>query len=181
MRGVLLCEDTEHETFFRHLLLRKNFRPVRVERIPNRQGAGDAWVLKRYAKEVQYARSKSGENFALVVAIDGDRWKLPKRLRQLDEQLIKAGLSKREGNEKTVIFVPTRNIEPWELWLCGDRDVDEDGDFKSKCRKARGRGAVSAKAAVAAWFEDPSADEENTLPSLTAGRAEIGRLESRAG
>ena len=154
---------------------------LRVERIPNNEGAGDAWVLERYSREVRYARSKRGENYALVVAIDGDHFKLKKRLRQLDQRLTEEELPTRENAERIVIFVPTRSIETWELWLCGDRGIDEEGNFKQQLRQAQARGEASAKAAAEAWFQSPSAEEEavekRTLPSLAAGRVEIGRLD----
>lgn len=183
LRGVLLCEDQEHERFFRPLLVGKWFGRgrLRVERIPNNEGAGDAWVLERYAREVRYARSKRDENYALVVAVDGDHFKLKKRLRQLDQRLTDEELPTREESERIVIFVPTRSMETWELWLCGDREVDEKSDFKQRFRRAQARGEASAKAAAAAWFRSPSADEEATegrkLPSLAAGRIESGRLD----
>lgn len=184
LRGVLLCEDQEHERFFRRHLLTKWFGEgkLRVERIPNNQGAGDAWVLERYAREVRYARSKKSENYALVVAVDGDRFKLKQRLQQLDRKLTEEGSKERGPQESIVIFVPTRSIETWELWLCGARDLDEKSDYKQRFRLAEARGEASPKAAAEAWFRDLSpeeeADERRRLPSLTAGRDEVERLGS---
>ncbi|NJL28514.1 MAG: hypothetical protein HC897_11805 [Thermoanaerobaculia bacterium] len=182
-RGVLLCEDLEHERFFRRLLETRWFGrgKLRVLRIPNRQGAGDAFVLERYAAEVQHARSKRGERYVLVVAIDGDREKVRGRLEQLDRKLEQAGLSRRVQDEPVIVFVPTRNIETWELWLCGDHEVDEEADLKLDFRDAERRGEASAKQAVTAWFRSLSEAErqreEANLPSLAAGRREIRRLD----
>ena len=152
-----------------------------MKRIPNRRGAGDAFVLAHYAREVQYARSKRNENYALVVAIDGDRFKVRERLRQLEDRLADAGLSKREPTELIVICVPTWSIETWELWLCGHRDIDEDRDFKSVFYKAQRRGLASAKSAAKAWFTELTPEEQKTeqkiVPSLTAGRLEVKRLD----
>ena len=189
LRGVLLCEDKEHELFFRSLL-RKWFgdskqRRFHVQRIPNKQGAAEAWVLERYAQEVQIARRKRGENYALVVAIDGDRFKLKERLRQLDQRLADESPPRRGQAERIAVFAPTRSIETWELWLCGDRELDEAGDFKRRFHQARDRGEVSAKDAVASWFRPLSSEQEaieqKTLPSLAAGRAEIERLDRSGG
>jgi hypothetical protein len=183
LRGVLLCEDREHERFFRSHLLKKWFGrgKLYVNLIPNNQGAGDAWVLKQYAKEVQEARRKKTENYALVVAVDGDRFKLKERLRQLDQKLTEGDLPTREKSERIVVFVPTRSIETWELWLCGDRNVDEDSDLKQRFREAEKRGEASAKNAATAWFQSPSTEdrtiEKRKLPSLAAGRIEIRRLD----
>ncbi len=187
LRGVLLCEDVEHERFFRHLL-KKWFGSgkLRVERIPNRRGAGDAFVLANYAREVRLARSirNRNENYALVVAIDGDRLKVHGRMRQLEQQLGDAGLSKREQTELIVICVPTWSIETWELWLCGDREIDEDHRYKTRYQGAKRRGEASAKSAAKAWFSSLSPEEQEleqeTLPSLAAGRVEVERLD-RAG
>ena len=184
LRGVLLCEDVEHERFFRRLLERKWFGKgkLRVVRIPDRQGAGDAYVLQRYAQEVKVARQfqARGENYALIVAVDGDQPKLQGRLRQLEQKLEEAGLVRRGEREAIVICVPTRNVETWELWLCGDRSVDENGDFKRRFRDAERRGEASAKLAVEGWFRELSPEdrklEETKLPALTVGRMEIDRL-----
>jgi len=186
LRGVLLCEDVEHERFFRRLLERRWFGKgkLRIERIPDRRGAGDAFVLKRFVRELKFARSKRQENYALVVAIDGDRHKLKGRMQQLDEEVEKARLATRTKDEKVTIFVPTWSVETWELWLCGDRTVDEDRDFEKRFRTWTRQGKASAKQAVEAWFQlsssHPSNDrgtEKDRLPSLAAGREEVRRLD----
>ena len=181
LRGVLLCEDQEHEDFFRPLL-KKWFGKgkLRVDKIPNREGAGDAYVVANYPKLVQLARSKRFENYALIVAIDGDRDKLHRRLQRLDRALEDAGFDVRGDDDPIVLFVPTRNIETWELWLCGLRDIDEETDFKRRFQEAKARRKVSAKEAAKAWNKPLSEQErkleEKTLPALAAGRLEIRRL-----
>lgn len=188
LRGVLLCEDTEHERFFLHLLKKWFGRgKIRVERIPNRRGAGDAFVLANYAREVRIARSirNRNESYALVVAIDGDRLKLQGRMHQLDQKLVDAGLPKRERTELIVICVPTWSIETWELWLCGDHEIDEEQELKTRFHKAQQHGEASAKSAAKAWFRALSSEEEvveqHRLPSLTAGRVEVERLDRDSG
>lgn len=177
-RVVLLCEDVEHGQFFRRLLRRKlNVGYLRVEILH-----GAAMLLQHYAKEVKLARSVQarGENYVLVVAIDGDRFKLQERLRHLDQELVKAKLPTRGPDEAIVICVPTRNVETWELWLCGDREVDENGDFKHRFRDAGRRGEASAKLAVQGWFELSSEErhlETTRLPALAAGRKEVDHLD----
>jgi hypothetical protein len=181
-RGVLLCEDIEHERFFRRLLNRWfGRRKLRVNRIPNREGAGDAYVIANYAREVQLARRWRFENYALVVAIDGDRKKLHGRMQQLDQELEDAGLPKRGNDEMIVVCVPTWSIETWELWLCGERDVEEETDCKRRFQDAERRGDASPRKAVESWFRDLSEGElrleEETLPSVAAGRQEVQRLD----
>jgi len=118
---------------------------------------------------------------ALVVVIDGDRFKMQQRLRQFAQQLTKEGLAARGHDEMIAICVPTRNIETWELWLCGDREVDEERDFKRRFREAEQRGEASARKAAEAWFQRLSPKEETnerrTLPSLAEGREEVRRLD----
>jgi hypothetical protein len=179
---VLLCEDKEHERFFRRLLSKWFARGrLRVERIPDREGAGDAFVVAKYAEEVQIARQWRLENYALVVAIDGDRDRLQGRMRQLDQKLEDAGLSKRGKDEMIVICVPSWSVETWELWLCGDEDVDEETDYKRRFREADRLGDVSPKKAVESWLRSLSDEErqleEETLPALSAGRQEVRRLD----
>ncbi|MCB1036357.1 MAG: hypothetical protein KDD47_21205, partial [Acidobacteria bacterium] len=100
LRGVLLCEDKEHERFFRRLLEKWFGRgKLYVNRIPDREGAGDAYVLASYVREVEQARRWRSENYALVVAIDGDRERLHGRLEQLDQHLAAAGLAPRGEDE----------------------------------------------------------------------------------
>ncbi len=182
-RGVLLCEDREHERFFRRLLERWIGKgKLHVNRIPNRGGAGDAYVVAEYAKEVQQARRWKSENYALVVAIDGDREKLHGRLERLDRRLETAGLPRRTENESIIICVPSRNIETWEIWLCGVRDIDEKQDYQQRFREAERQDKASPKMAVREWFRSLSAAgsrlEEKTLPALSAARAEVRRFES---
>ncbi len=184
LRGVLLCEDVEHERFFLQLL-KKWFAPgrIRVERIPNRKGAATQFVLANYAREALIARRFSrsrNENYALVVAIDGDEAKMRGRMRQLEQKLADAGVPKREPTELIVICIPTWNIETWELWLCGDRAIDENHDYKNRFRDALRRGDVSAKDAAKSWFRSRAPEERvherEALPSLSAGRDEVERL-----
>jgi len=182
LRGVLLCEDKEHERFFRRLLARWFGRgKLYVSRIPNRQGAGDAWVMERYATEIQKARQYRNENYALIVVVDGDRFKVPERKRQLNQQLEKGGLDKRRRNERVALCIPTRNIETWELWLCGDREIEENSDYKARYQKAVRRGEKLTKKAVEAWFHhlspEASKAEKRNVPSLADGRLEIQRFD----
>ena len=167
--------------FFRRLLCKRWFGWLRVQRIRNAQGAGDRFVVARFAGEVQIARRKRHENDALVVVVDGDRLKMQRRLRELDKQLAAEGLAQRGRDENVLIVVPTRNVETWELWLCGQRDLDEDQDYKVRCRMAVQHGEVSVREAVEAWFQASSREEERvereSLPSLTAGRLEVKRLD----
>ncbi len=182
LRGVLLCEDREHERFFGRLL-RKWFGhgKLHIEQIPNNRGDASKWVLKNYAREVRLVRSKRGENVALVVVIDGDDVKMRQRLLQLDLQLTDGSLEKRGKDERIAIFIPTRNIETWELWLCGDSQVDEEMDFKRQFQRAQQCDKAITKKAVAAWFQglspEQQAAEQETLPSLAAGRVETRRLD----
>lgn len=152
-----------------------------METIPDREGAGDAFVLEKYAQEVRYARSKRHENYALVVAVDGDRFGVQERLLQLDQKLADAELGARGLAERIAIFVPTRNVETWELWLCGARNLDEERDFKTAVPQDKAGRRASVKRAVEAWLKDLAPEEqeleEKTLPALAAGREEIRRLE----
>ncbi len=115
----------------------------------------------------------------LVVAVDGDRFGLRERMRQLGQKLADEELPQRGDDEMIVINVPTRSTETWELWLCGERDIDEDDDYKQEWRAAERHKKRLIRTAIEEWFSELSAEEleveERTMPSLAAGRVELER------
>ena len=125
---VMLCEDTQHETFIRRLLKRRhwNMRRVRVVKSPSGRGAGDQFVRLRFPEELRAYRSKSSHmQQALVVMIDGDDQGLEARLRSLDDACRSSDVASRTTSDRVAIFVPTWRIETWFAYLDGE-DVRED-------------------------------------------------------
>ncbi len=174
LRCTLLCEDIEHERFFRAILERM-FGRIHVVR----QGDVNS-VLSAYARQVSLVRRYPQEAVGLVVVVDGDDAGLEKRLRELDDQLRTNGQQKRSPKERLAACVPVRNVETWECWLCGKHDVDEAHDFKPTFKAAVRRGTMGTAQAAKKWFDQPTPDERAAetahLPSLTAGRKELSRL-----
>lgn len=145
------------------------------------EGAADSFVLRHYEHLVRLTRRYSRENVALVVVIDGDRIGLAKRLALLDEQLRRAGCEPRGPDERIAVLVPTRHVETWIHWLCGDTGVDETIDCKGDPQRSRRRetGQVDARRAAHEWFvtsDEGKAEEQRRLPALAAARDELSRL-----
>jgi len=180
----LLCEDIEQEQLFRPILERRFGRGrVRVE--PRKPQGGINFVFQQYARLVKgIIRRYPQEARGLVVVVDGDSEGLMSRLKELDQILAAAGHEKRAGGEKIATCIPCRNVETWELWLCGRRDLDQTTDYKADWQAEKRRNRASSDSAVEAWFARLSDTErmleKDRLPALAAGRAEIDQLYSHA-
>jgi hypothetical protein len=174
LRCLLLCEDTEQERFFRPILERL-FRRVYVE--PRKRQGGASFVLQRLGHLAGYIRQYQQEAVALLVVIDGDSAGFQKRLEEIGET---AGFTGAPWEEKIGRCVPCRNVETWEMWLCGKRDLDEKADYKPVFRQQVDRGETSARQAAEAWFSpltpEEREEEQSLLPALSYGRKEVDRL-----
>jgi hypothetical protein len=184
MDCLLLCEDEEQRDFFLPILKRR-FSRVHVEPIKPGQPGGVSFVFQSYARLVKgLVRRYPKEARGLVVVVDGDAAGLAGRLRELDQRLEEAGYEKRNAKEKIAACVPCRNVETWEFWLCGRRDVNESDDYKADLQAEKRRDAAISRKAAVAWFdqlsEEAKKNEKDRLPSLAAGRAELDRLYSLA-
>jgi hypothetical protein len=140
VRLTLLCEDRQHEAFFRRFLSIKGYSSyeIRTEKAPHARGSGEQYVREAYNKQVKILRSRSYiTSIGLLVVIDVDDKTVEYRHRQLDEVLD----NKREPHERIFIATPKRNIETWIHYL-DDNPVTEEKIYprltgsESKCRKA---------------------------------------------
>jgi hypothetical protein len=176
LRCWLLCEDIEQERLFRPILENLSRRRVRVE--PRKQHGGASFVLQQIGHLAGYIRQHKQEAVALLVVIDGDRAGLKKRLDEIGEA---AGFTEAAWEMKVARCVPCRNVETWVLWLCGERDVDEERDYKQVLRQRVEQGKISARRAAEAWFASSTSEERHAekerLPALAHGRTEIDRLQ----
>lgn len=172
----MLCEDVEQEQLFRPILERL-FRRVRVE--PRRRKGGFTFVLARLADVARYLRQRPGEAVGLLVAIDADVTGFQQRLEEIKEALHKEGLTGK-SLDRVAVCIPSRNVETWELWLCGARDIDEHSDFKSRFHREM-KPSLRPRQIVDAWFarlsETQRQEEARVLPALAHGREEIRRLQ----
>jgi hypothetical protein len=178
LRCLLLCEDIEQERLLRPILER-HFRRVYVE--PRKPHGGASFVLQRVERLADYIRQRQQEAVGLLVVIDGDTAGLRRRL---DDIRAAAGFTGAEWEQKIARCVPSRTIETWMMWLCGEREIDEETEYKGRFRREVEQGTMSARQAVAAWFEPLTAAERHTeetrLPALAHGRREVARLQQFA-
>lgn len=124
---VLLCEDTQHETFARRFLKETGWstRRLRVEKAPGGRGSAEQFVRVRFPKELAaYRRQQGAVAQALIVILDGDRKGARRRQADLDEVCRANQVDVRRRDERVLVLVPTWNIETWIAYLDG-QTVDE--------------------------------------------------------
>ena len=59
-----------------------------------------------------------------MIMIDGDKYNIEQRQKQLDEACKQRGVEPRVPSDNVVVLVPRRNIETWFAYLDGE-EVDE--------------------------------------------------------
>ncbi len=126
---VLLCEDTQHEAFVRRFLAKRGItgRRLRVLKNPG-QGAADAWVRNRFPTELAAIRKRPVET-RLVVVIDGDRFGVSDRRKELDERCRATEVEPVEITDPVALIVPTWNIETWLAYLDGEAVDETKSDY----------------------------------------------------
>lgn len=178
LRCWLLCEDREQEQFFRPILAR-HFHRITVE--PRKPHGGASFVLQQVERLATYIRRYHQEAVGLLVVIDGDAAGREERLAEISAA---AGFSGASWEERIACCVPSRSVETWELWLCGERDLDEQTSYKQRFSREAEQGTMSARRAVEAWLAiltpEQQQAEKSRLPALAHGRKEIARLQEFA-
>ena len=177
VRWRLLCEDRAQENLLRPILERMFGSPGYVE--PRNATGGVTFVLNSFRKCMKVVRRTPQEAVGLVVVLDGDDIGQRQRITQLETALGERW----DSREHVATCVPTRTVETWEYWLCGERIVDESTDYKDAFRREVDRGTMTPKRAATAWFAQLSdADrklESDRVPSLAAGRKELANLRAK--
>ncbi len=120
-RITVLCEDKQHEAFIRRFL-KKRKRMIYVVSRPS-TGAGDQFVRNNYPKYLDAVRKRGG---ILVAMIDGDKYSIEQRLKQMDEACNQNDVLPRQSADKVAVFVPVRNIETWLAYLAGEHVNERD-------------------------------------------------------
>jgi hypothetical protein len=181
LRGFVITEDKRTERFVRRLLstLGYNVKKFRFETAPNGDGAGEAWVRRRYPQNVKILRVKNFQRLCLIAVRDGDSVGVDVRKAELEEALRLASMQPRQAHERIATPVPTWSIENWLLDLLEHADINEDkGPDGARTWKQvfeRTYGFEEARAltdAVQAW-----SSAEIRLASLGDGRAELSRID----
>ncbi|EFI32841.1 conserved hypothetical protein [Desulfonatronospira thiodismutans ASO3-1] len=143
---VLLCEDSQHESFIRRFLKTMGWdtRQMRIEKSPFARGSAEQWVRRRFPVEIQACRSRRTKASTMLVAmVDGDNKNPDERIRELAVECEQKNISFRDNQEPVAIAVPCRNIETWIRYLDGEQ-VNEDEvypkfDHERTCRVAVAR------------------------------------------
>ena len=136
---VVLCEDTQHETFVRRLLNTMGWstRRLRIEKAPAGRGSGEQFVRERFPHELVAFRSQSASvGQALVVMVDGDSRGVKARHDELDAACSSLDLPPRRLEERVLVLVPTWKIETWLAYLDGN-EVDEGARDYPKLSRPR--------------------------------------------
>jgi hypothetical protein len=181
LRGIILTEDRRTERFIRLLLTTLGYNKAlfRYETAPRGAGAGEAWVLRRYAGEVKVLRAKNFQRLCLIAVRDGDSVGVDARKTELDEALRQAGLDTRQPHERIAAPVPTWAIENWLLDLLEHAEINEDKGpdsartWKQVFERMYGREETRVLTnAAQAWTST-----ETSLPSRGDGRVELARID----
>ena len=113
VRIVLLCEDSQTDSFVRRFLKRRSFRARDINTLPIPQvgGSGEQWVRTRYPRELRAIRGKRGAY--LVVVTDADMHSTQDRRNQLDGECTDKNVAVRTVDDPVIMAVPRRNVETW--------------------------------------------------------------------
>ena len=124
---VLLCEDSQHETFGRRFLKKMGWsnRQLRVLKAPRGHSSAEQFVRKRFPQELEeHRRRRSRISTVLIVILDGDDRGVDQRVAELDNACRQRSIPCRNPGEHVLVFVPTWRIETWIAYLEGET-VDE--------------------------------------------------------
>jgi hypothetical protein len=125
---VILCEDTQQESFIRRFLKKAHGIPsalLRVSKNPSGKGSGEQFVRSRYPNELKALRQRQHHaNTTLIVAIDADTSDTAQIRKTLNKACSDAGIEPVIDKDNVALVIPKRNIETWITWLNGQQ-VDE--------------------------------------------------------
>lgn len=172
---VLLCEDTQHETFARRFLEERGWstRRLRVEKAPGGRGSAEQFVRARFPSELTaYRQRRHAVTQALIVILDGDNRGEQQRRAQLDEACRSEQVEVRQPDERVLVLVPTWNIETWLAYLDGQVVDEAESNYP---RLRRPRECQSRVETLAAMCQDRRL-REPAPPSLEAACTEYARL-----
>jgi hypothetical protein len=129
---VLLCEDTQHETFARRFLAKAGWsiRRLRVEKSPKGRGSAAQYVRERFPTELAaYRSNRNRVAQALVVFVDGDKAGVAGRLKEFDNACEGEQIEPRKQEDSVLMIVPVWNIETWLAYLDGTMVDESKSDY----------------------------------------------------
>ena len=171
---VLLCEDTQHETFVRRFLAKAGWsmHRLRVLKAPRGRGSAEQWVKTRFPTELAAYRRRRVVAQALIIILDGDNRGVQTRQAELDAACRLHNIDIRTPDERVMVLVPTWNIETWIAYLTGQTVDETTRDYP---RLARPRECQAGVGALIAMCQD-SGLRQPAPSSLAAACVEYARL-----
>lgn len=124
---LILGEDRQHQGFIYHWLRGRGvpIGKILLLPLPAGKGAGEQYVRRQYAQQVEDLRRRNYLTLALIVVIDADTATIKHRTDELDACIA------RQREERIALVIPRRNIETWIRYLT-DPPVDEETDYKAR-------------------------------------------------
>lgn len=172
-RVVLICEDSQHEYFARHVLSKLGYadRSFRVIKADRGGGSAEQFVRDRFLRELRTFQ-KGHTTYDLIVVCDADG---KNRLTDWKEACNRGGLEWPGPDQRVALFFPNREIENWIYHLRGE-DVDE----ARKCAKLKGAGDCQDAVEQLARICDSGRLPPDALPSLRQACVEYARFRALA-
>jgi hypothetical protein len=120
---IILCEDTQQETFVRRFLKiasRIEGKALRVVKNPSGKGSGEQFVRKQFPIELKTFRRRAAKaKTDLIVVIDADTSTISQINQKLNTACSEQNINERQKNERVSFIIPKRNIETWIHYLDG--------------------------------------------------------------
>ncbi|MDI9603433.1 MAG: hypothetical protein QM328_14955 [Acidobacteriota bacterium] len=172
-RVVLICEDSQHEYFARHVLSKLGYadRSFRVIKADRGGGSAEQFVRDRFLRELRTFQ-KGHTTYDLIVVCDADG---KNRLTDWKEACNRGGLEWPGSDQRVALFFPNREIENWIYHLRG-KDVDE----ARKCTKLKRAGDCQDAVEQLVGFCRSGKLPPDALPSLRQACVEYARFKALA-
>lgn len=177
VRIILLCEDSQTDTFVRRFLRRRNFgsRDIHTRPLPAGRQSGEQWVRESYPDELQLIRER--RNAYLIVVTDADKNSTTDRRAQLDMACDEKQVPRRGDRDPVLSIVPRRNIETWLHYLGSGTAVDEVDETTRYPRLRRESDCATHANNLYRMCHEAQRLDEDAPPSLRESCAEYRKLQ----
>ena len=139
---IVLCEDAQTKTFILTFLLQHNVPSGKIHfrNYPVGKGCGEQFVREEYSKEARLLSSRyKYKREVLVVCSDADSYSVKKKVKSLDDEVIRFNKEWDRKRFPILMWIPKREIETWIHYLRGE-NVDEQTSYRhsgnpERCKK----------------------------------------------